>query len=300
MRRFLPLVLLFAAVATALNGQQRGGLQFEVASVKYAGPYNSELRPLRQRGGPGTTDPERLSIENATMIGLLGQAYSTPFDLITGPDWLGSEVYTIEAKLPLGVDRPEMNEMLRGLLTQRFGLLVHHETRSVTSYALEVLVRDKLKASSGSLGEAPAGASRRPTLGSDGFPVLPPGLHRGARTEIVSGEKITRITYRGFTMQQFAAELAWPLGDPRWEHVVSTARVADRTGLTGTYDFRLEFSGYFYPGGAFPQPGDTVQERHAPTLFEAVEQQLGLKLVQRKLPADILVVDRLERVPTAN
>lgn len=79
--------------------------------------------------------------------------------------------------------------------------------------------------------------------------------------------------------------------------------VLDKTGLTGRYDFSLEFtldlSGIALPPAPPGQPGDNPSEPE-PDLAAAVQQQLGLKLVANKATLDVVVVDKAEKVPTDN
>lgn len=70
------------------------------------------------------------------------------------------------------------------------------------------------------------------------------------------------------------------------------AHVFDKTGLSGEFEFTLEFAGAVLPGGA----NDSL----APSLFVALEKQLGLKLETGKAALDVLVIDRVDRIPTAN
>jgi uncharacterized protein (TIGR03435 family) len=87
----------------------------------------------------------------------------------------------------------------------------------------------------------------------------------------------------------------WANGSSRKKAVV-----ADETGLPGKYDFTLEFQGSMGPGGAFPPATSDVPDVVAPSLFTAVEAQLGLKLDTKKALLDVLVIDHIDKVPTMN
>lgn len=291
-----PIVLVLAHSLTYCQTADRA---FEVASVRYAGPYDSERR-MSQRGGPGTSDPSRIAYENITLLVLLSRAYGIDFDQITGPKWLDSNQYTVLANVPAGTTKGQLPMMWQQLLKERFHLSVHHMTKDFPVYELVIAKNGpKLKASAGDPG-VPLPSRPRPTHGDDGFPVLPPGVRHGFFQPIENGVQITRETFRYYSMQELAQELAWPLGLPSWEHVVSVGRIVDKTGLNGRYDFRLEYAGTHFPGGAFPQPGADGQLAEAPNLFDAVQQQLGLKLQESKAPVDILVVDHVDKMPTEN
>jgi uncharacterized protein (TIGR03435 family) len=80
---------------------------------------------------------------------------------------------------------------------------------------------------------------------------------------------------------------------------MSLGRVLDKTGLDGSYDFTLEFAGRFQ-SGANPPPLPEGEMDTAPTLFVALQQQLGLRLEAKKAKLDLLVVDHAHRVPTEN
>lgn len=76
--------------------------------------------------------------------------------------------------------------------------------------------------------------------------------------------------------------------------------VEDKTGLTGKYDFTLKFAGLMAPGGALTPPSVDDGSEDSPPLFQALEEQLGLKLVEKKLLLDVVVIDRVDKVPTEN
>ena len=274
--------------------------EFEAASVRYVGPYDSDLAPMR-KGGPGTDDPERLRWENAPLLALISRAWGgIDFGLISGPSWLDSELYTVIAKIPPGANRDEVDLMLQRLLAGRFHLKSHSAFKNLPVYEL-VVARGgaKLKASAGSVGSRTPGAGR-PTSDPEGFPSLPPGVHQAVFQPTVDGERVTRETFRDVSMAEFANNLAWPLGSPVWQHVISTARVLDKTGLTGRYDFKLAYAGTYYPGGAFPNLRSDSRGFAAPLLSEALQQQLGLALRETKVVTQILVIDSVDKVPTDN
>jgi len=81
------------------------------------------------RGGPGTADPERITWTGATLNGILIAAYGVKADQIAGPGWLGSQRYDIEAKVPPGATKAQLNMMLQNLLADRFRLALHRETK---------------------------------------------------------------------------------------------------------------------------------------------------------------------------
>jgi uncharacterized protein (TIGR03435 family) len=286
------------ALACSLIYSQTAEPAFEVASVKYVGPYDSE-KGLSQRGGPGTSDPTRITYENVTTLILLVRAYGVDFDQISGPAWLDSIQYTVIANVRAGTAKVEVPIMWQQLLKQRFHLAVHHEVKDLPRYELAVAKGGpKLRPSAGDPGKPAPGV--RPTQGADGFPILPPGARHFFYQPIENGVRVTRETFRDYSMQELAQELAWPLGELSWEHVMSVGRIVDKTGLLGKYDFRLEYAGTHSAGGAFAQSGADGQPSGVPDLFDAVQRQLGLKIEASKAPTEILVVDHVDRMPTEN
>jgi uncharacterized protein (TIGR03435 family) len=90
------------------------------------------------RGGPGTADPERMTWSGATLQALLISAYGVKTDQISGPGWLESERYDVEAKVPPGSTRPQSILMLQNLLADRFRLTLHKDTKEFSVYELTV------------------------------------------------------------------------------------------------------------------------------------------------------------------
>ena len=126
-------------------------------------------------------------------------------------------------------------------------------------------------------------------LDKDGFRKLPAGY-----TEMVGVGTggIMRTTARMMTTTEFLYHLGFELAGNRTSHVV------DKTGLTGKYDFKLEYSMAGLP--AYAGQPETGPSDPAPDVFAALEKQLGLKLVKTKAPLDLLVIDHIEKVPAGN
>ena len=297
MRLFFAVALAFAGAA-ALDLQPAAAPAFEVASVRHA---PQDARSFRFNGGPGTKDPERFIAENISFLNLVMSAYDLKPYQVQGPGWMSTERYNVTAKVPAGATKDQFRVMLRGLLAERFALKVHRETREMLVYSLVVAkggpklqesapeeVKAEAKADDGP--HPPLG---RPKLVTDarGFPVLPPGDQ--PTMIMVMGGKSARRAHRESTAQM-AVQLSVQLGSP----------VIDATGLTGAYDYTLYWIAS--PPGAAPRasvPADSpvpATDPDGPDLFEAVQQQLGLKLEPRKGPVEMLVVDRAEKNPAEN
>jgi uncharacterized protein (TIGR03435 family) len=133
-----------------------------------------------------------------------------------------------------------------------------------------------------------------PQRDKNGFPVL-----RGGRGNMILMNPNGRLQMVGghATMAQLAGNLSGQLGRP----------VIDLTGLAGEYDYQLEFTREGLvgprgmpppPPGVMPPPSETAES--GPSIFTALQEQLGLKLDSRKGPVDLIVVDSAEKTPTEN
>jgi len=203
----------------------------------------------------------KLTASNATLKMLLMLAYQVmPYQVSGGPNWLDGDGFDIDAKAPPDPKETpaQFRGMLQSLLADRFGLKVHREMRTLPVYLL-VVARNGPKLLEANGGEPEAGAR----IGG-------PGRMTGVRA----------------TMSMLATALTKPL----------QSKVIDETGLTGAYNFTLEFTPEQNPA----KPGaDAVPADDGPSLFAALQQQLGLELKTGNGPVEVLVVDRAEK-PTAN
>jgi uncharacterized protein (TIGR03435 family) len=202
-----------------------------------------------------------LMIVNVSLKRIIGLAYGVDDGqdyLFSGPEWLDSERFDISAKYPLETPRADYLLMFQRLLDERFGLRLHHESRPFTAYALTV---------------AKGGSKLRPTPNAGAY-----------RFSVQKGHA------SGFSITM--PMLAGRLSRPGFE---LDRRVVDMTGLTGAFDFTLDWS----PNGAASD--DPADAPAGPSLFTALQEQLGLKLELRKnMPLEVLVVDHAEKVPAAN
>jgi uncharacterized protein (TIGR03435 family) len=253
---------------------------FEVASVKPCPPGDYSIR---FSGGPGTGDPTRYSVENFTMFDLLEIAYGISSYQLSGPSWLDNERFTVIAKVPEGATKEQLKLMLRNLLIERFKLAAHFEKKDVAGYQLVV-------AKGGSkLAESPGDPNQnddpaKPTapfkfkLDKDGYPELPPGR----QSSMAGGNGGFRWRFGDASMEYFADKLGTQMHQP----------IINATGLTGKYDFVVSWS------YAAMQPNAPLES--GPTIFAALQEQLGLKLESKKVPVDTVVVDHIERTPSEN
>jgi bla regulator protein BlaR1 len=270
-----------------------GPLQFEVASIK----------PNRSGGGQvsiGIQPGGRLTATNVTVRELIRLAYQVqPFQILGGPAWLNSDRFDVQAKaeaefppgapLTPGSGPGVPQRMLQGLLADRFKLVVRPETREMPTYDLVLARRDgslgdKLKASSidcasiaaargrgGAAPPPPPGAGGRGGAGACGMRIGP-GL--------LSGNGVSMV-FLANSLSQMVQRI-----------------VNDKTGLTGNYEFEVAFT----PEGPQPGPGGPPAgapvappvDANAPSIYTAVQEQLGLKLESSRAPVSVLMIDRLE------
>src|SRR5579871_866734 len=244
-------------------------LRFEVASVKPSDPtaQGMYLRP----------QPNGLRIEGATLKNLIAIAYDVrEFIVSGGPGWVGSDRFDIDARVEsapsgkpgqtdqakLPTSSQKMRECLKTLLAERFELAIHSVTKEETVYAL-VLARN-----------GPRLSEAKPESKA---------LIRG-RKGLITGQAVP--------IQMLALNLANSMD----------RTVLDRTGLTGKYDFKLEWNPEAGQGSSAAQAdsGTTADpDTRGPSLFAAVQEQLGLRLETQKAPVETLLVDHVAR-PSVN
>jgi uncharacterized protein (TIGR03435 family) len=264
-------------------------LYFEVASIKRNKEGGGGISIQRQPGG-------RLNATNVPLNLLITFAYQLQgFQLVDLPNWARDERYDIVAKFtgdpaPVapGAGPDHMMLAMRTLLADRFKLKIRKETREMDIYHL-VMARSggkpgpALKPSTDDCG--PAALAARRGGGPGGQPAGPPTRPDG--TPILCGirQNFGRIQFNGFPLSQFANSLAGQVGRV----------VVDRTGLTGEWSFEMTFQGEA-PRGPLP-PGVELPpvDPNAPTLFTALQEQLGLKLDATKGPVEVTVVESIER-----
>jgi uncharacterized protein (TIGR03435 family) len=265
---------------------------FEVASIKASPPPDG--RGMRV-GCPG--DPGRITCTNMNMANLVTMAYGIAHYQLSGLSPTDMERYEVAVKVPDGATKEQIKLMWQNLLKERFKLAVHRETKEVPVYEL-VVAKGGIKMQE-ALDPPPAdapppprpesGPGPRMKLDKDGFPELGPGTSMA-----MMGGK-ARWRNNKATMKDVASMLAAQVGQP----------VTDATGLTGKYAFTLSWA----TGGgrpiAAPTGGDTPlagmnDPDEGPTLFSAIQSQLGLKLEQKKGSIEMLVVDHVEKAPTEN
>jgi len=285
MRAVLLSVVLTSAVVLAQRPPEQP--RFEVVSIKQntSNALGSNGSSERPDGG--------FTLINVPMMTLIGRAHDiAPIDMVGLPEWSQRDRYDVSATSPLG--RPATPEeraaMMRAMLAERIKLVAHVEKREQPAYDL-VLARSDGRLGPGikpsevdCVAKAAADAAAR-AAGQAPPPRTFPDLN--APQPPCSGLNVTRGMEGDTTMENLARLLRGVGGAGR--------PVVDKTGLKGSYRIKAEFdraAGQNGPDIA-PSPG------RPPTVFTALPEQLGLKLVPSKAEREVLVIDRLER-PTEN
>lgn len=276
-----------------------GKMAFDVVSVrqnKSDTPPSSNV-PL----DPGTAYPPNgglLSVTNTPLISYIAFAYKLNLYQMRAldqqlPKWASSAKYDVQARTSDKVTKDQMRLMMQSMLADRFHLTMHRESKDMRVYGL-VLVK------AGKTGPAlqphPAGEACTPPplqghicstctlVGStssriSGDPRPCGGLGKFPSANPGEG----KVGGRALTMQFIANSLA---GIGRLDRPVK-----DETGLSGLYDFMIEFAPTVY---APPQPGTAPPEQSGPTFIEALRSQLGLDLKSQVQPSTVLVLDHID------
>lgn len=294
----LTALALLAIPAIALTAQQTKAQ--EVNAPSHAAPTNApkyefeavSIKPTKLRGGSFiagfTTDGYRAAYEPLQTI--IIQAYGVrPYQIAGGPSWLTSDLYDVEAKMEpsvadalkaLGPDQLKLvrQQMLQALLADRFGLKVRSETKDGPVYFLSI------EKNGSKMQDAKPDAAVHMT-GADGSGITGvirlDGRSGGATKVIATSVNIPYLT------RYLSALLRRP--------------VVDKMGLTGIYDFTLDF----VPDAGASPVSSTADDNALPSdpggasIFTAIQQQLGLKLDPGRGPVETLVIDHVER-PSGN
>jgi uncharacterized protein (TIGR03435 family) len=248
-------------------------LSFEVATV----------RPMdTKKPHPPSVDiaGDRFAATGMTVKELIKIAYDLSYgaerQISGGPTWLASTPFDIEATVDpaLGAKLQTMSEeqrgdqlrqMLRGLLAERFKLKLHHASTELPIYDL-VMAKN---------GSKLMPAVPRPDSNGDGHPPKPRSSIRFAGKGVLEGNDADALML--VTVLSMQPEVGGRL-------------VVDKTGLSGKYDFTLRWA---------PDSTQSSQADSGPSLFTALQEELGLKLESTRAPVDVLVIDHVE-LPTAN
>jgi uncharacterized protein (TIGR03435 family) len=207
-------------------------------------------------------------------------------------------LFDITARLQPGVTKERFHAMMQDLLVQRFHFASHWETEEIPVYELTLgKGGPKFKGSPGESDEtANAPGSRReaevprPKTGANGYPELPPEFSGTTFRSAPTGTMRARLQVLHATIGTFIDAVAIRLDRP----------LVDATGLSGSYDFSIYWEEGDVPSGTPPAQAATPHELRGPSLKDAIEEQLGLKLVAKKAPVSMLNIDHLDSSPSEN
>lgn len=244
------------ALSAVLLGQTVPAPSFEVASIKLAGPS--------ARGGGINFPNGAFTATNAPVQNLITLAYDVqPFQIDGAPSWVTGQRYDVLAKMPAGAVKgprdPNRLSLLRpalqALLADRFQLSIHRENKVMPAYVLVV---------------AKGGAKLKETT-DDG---------RGLSINSDRG----KLVAERISMAFFARALSGDLG----------AAVVDRTGIQGVFDLTLAWTPDEVQSAAKPV-NEAAEPTSGPSIFNALQEQHGLRLEKQKAPVEMLVIDRIEK-----
>jgi uncharacterized protein (TIGR03435 family) len=262
MMRVFAAIIFLAVFSSSTFGQSTASqpAKFEIADV-----HGSAHRLFPYTSG-GALVGNRYTIRDSTMVDLIATAYGVSADkVLGGPSWLEMDRFDVIAKALPATPTETIKQMLQALLADRFKLIVHPDSRPLQVYMLTAgKGKPKLKESesSGKTGCEPQ--QQNPTPGTVSYIV---------------------VTCRNVTMEVFAEILHDFAGGYLANPVV------DSTALKGSYDFDIKWTGR----GQLAKAGDD-----GITIFDAVDNQLGLKLALQTTPMPVIFVDSVNLRPTDN
>jgi uncharacterized protein (TIGR03435 family) len=271
-----------SARSQSATAQSNASASFEVAWIKPHDPKNEGHRDNFARG--------RYTGRNVSIKTLIERAYGiSDYQLFGAPTWASSETFDIDAKVEDSAI-PELQKLsptqrterikliFQAMLVDRFNLKIAHETKELPIYAL-VVAKNGPKLS----------PTKLPPLSSDGTSAQQ--ANRGSDVT-GNGSDFTAVA-NGVTLAQLAAILAR-------EPELGGRVVQNQTGLLGEYDFTLRWTreNLTAPRGTETDTSATP-DSSGPSLFAALQQQLGLRLEPKKGQADTIVIEHVER-PSGN
>lgn len=267
-KRWIAGALIVSGAITALYGQSTSSAAPSQPPAPAPAFEVADVHTSPHSNSPSvdtTVAHGRFMVHQATMSNMIAWAYGVETrQVIGGPPWLDLDRYDVVGKLPGATNYAQGRLMLRPVLEDRFHLVAHTDQRPLSAFILTAL-KSKMKPAADS--SAPGGCEYKPTPQTNppapDFPVV--------------------FACHNETMEQFATFLR-QTGSP---YVKQPA--VDRTGLTGGYDFELHWS--------YNPPKEGVE---GTTLFDALSNQLGLKLEAGTAPLPVVLVDKVDETPTPN
>ena len=284
--RSLAVAILVAALLSPTMVAAQASPAFEVASIR----PSPEPGPGAKGGLTVTQRQARFSL--MSLHDYIGIAYDVRLHQIVGPDWLATARFEISATIPENAGPGQVSPMLRALLEERFRLRTHREQREFSVYALAALPGTTLtRLPDEAPGDGPVSVSGGATMSGA-------AVDLGQGSSLILGNN--RFEAKKVTMQTLADVLARFVDRP----------VVDGTGLEGRYDVAFEVSpddframmirSALASGAALPPQLLQVLDRASPAAVPDALKPLGLSLIGRRAPIDVLVIDSIEKSPTDN
>lgn len=306
-RLTIPLALLAFSFPITAQAQSSGKTEFEVASIRTDPPQPGfHLAADAVSGGPGTSDPGTFRCSRCSLATLIIRAFSLQPYQFPGRTSLTDATYEIMAKIPSGATQEDFSAMLQNLLKNRFGLEWRFQQKSMKGYHL-VVGKDGPKLTESNGATLPRAGGQHGAGAGDQHGALAGESHNHNGAVVFGASASYRAS--GQTTADLARVLSDQIGLP----------VDDETGLPGKYDISLRWSapeaaahpgnhadGNSYVGAGHAGregggPGALSAEPSGPALFDALQQQLGLKLVPAEQSiARLFIVERVAQRPTEN
>jgi uncharacterized protein (TIGR03435 family) len=221
----------------------------------------ASIRPAETKGEWIQVVPGSVTMRNYRMMSCIRWAYDIQEYQVSGPGWLTEVSFDIVAKAGTAASDAELRRMMQALLAERFKLAVHRETKEMQGLIL--------------------------TIGKNGHKLEPNPVE--GSPSFKTGK--LNLTGNGATLSQMTEFLSRQMRQP----------VVDQTGLTGRFNYFLDVSQHIteeVQRSAGPNGGPPPDA--ASLIAQAIQAQLGLKVEPRKVPVEMLIVDRLEKSPTEN
>jgi uncharacterized protein (TIGR03435 family) len=279
-------------VVAAISAVAQTSLQFEVASIRPSVPPQGFQVNVGIR-----VDGAQVRFTLFNLVTYVAYAYDIPPYQVEGPDWMRAAIFDISAKMPDGANPKQARVMLRSLLEERFGLKAHREMKEFPVYALEV-ARTGLK-----MKELPPDPDvDLERQGAENMAMTIQG--NGGKYDLGNGAYFA-VDEKGFqgrklTMRTLSRSIR-PFLD---------RDVVEMTNLKGAYDFELPVTpedriammirSAINAGVTLPPQALRALDNGSGASFTDALQKLGLVLVPRKAPLEVIVVDSLQKTPTEN
>jgi len=285
MRAFSAFVVV-VSLASVSFAQAPARMEFEVASIR-------PVETATNAAAVGVhVDGSHIRIASMTLRDFLAMAYSVKQFQVTGPEWIGTQRFDINATLPPNSIK-QLSAMMESLLSDRFQMKVHHDKKEFPVYALVV-------------GKSPLKLTENQTAVEDAksVTVTGQGNANGVSVNLGGGSSFTlannKFAATKVTLDQFAGSLERFVDRP----------IVNMTGLKGSYDIVIDMTPEDYQAMLIrsavsagivlpPQALRLLDTNDGRSMFDSL-QQSGLKLDARKEPLDVIVVDSALKTPTEN